>query len=52
MVKTGIEHVKLKDHFRSLKLLYALLISHRQQWNDIKNLVSGTDSVLEWKHNN
>ena len=32
------EHVKLKDHFRSLKYYYiwALLISHRQQWNDIK----------------
>ena len=32
------EHVKFKDHFRSLKYYYiwALLISHRQQWNDIK----------------
>ena len=32
------EHVKLKDHFGSLKYYYiwALLISHRQQWNDIK----------------
>ena len=32
------DHVKLKDHFRSLKSYYiwALLISHRQQWNDIK----------------
>ena len=32
------EHVKLKDHFRSLKYYYiwALLISHRQQWNEIK----------------
>ena len=32
------EHVKLKDHYRSLKYYYiwALLISHRQQWNDIK----------------
>ena len=32
------EHVKLKDHFRGLKYYYiwALLISHRQQWNDIK----------------
>ena len=41
MVKIGEdwdEHVKLKDHFRSLKYYYiwALLISHRQQWNDIK----------------
>ena len=33
------EHVKLKDHFRSLKYYYiwALLISHRQQWNEVKN---------------
>ena len=32
------EHVKLKDHFRSLKYYYiwALLISHRQQWNEKK----------------
>ena len=32
------EHVKLKDHFRSLKYYYiwALLISHRQQWNELK----------------
>ena len=32
------EHVKLKDHFRSQKSYYiwALLISHKQQWNDIK----------------
>ena len=32
------EHVKLKDHFGSLKYYYiwALLISHRQQWNDLK----------------
>ena len=32
------EHVKLKDHFVSLKYYYiwALLISHRQQWNEIK----------------
>ena len=32
------EHVKLKDHFRSLKYYYiwALLISHIQQWNEIK----------------
>ena len=32
------DHVKLKDHFVSLKYYYiwALLISHRQQWNDIK----------------
>ena len=32
------EHVKLKDHFASLKYYYiwALLISHRQQWNEIK----------------
>ena len=31
-------HVKLKDHFRSLKYYYiwALLISHRQQWNEVK----------------
>ena len=31
-------HVKLKDHFVSLKYYYiwALLISHRQQWNEIK----------------
>ena len=29
------EHVKLRDHFRSQKCYYiwALLISHRQQWN-------------------
>ena len=32
------DHVKLKDHFRSLKHYYiwVLKISHRQQWNDIK----------------
>ena len=32
------EHVKFKDHFRSLKYYYiwALLISHRQQWNELK----------------
>tara|TARA_R100001509_G_scaffold89251_2_gene51220 strand:- start:29 stop:397 length:369 start_codon:yes stop_codon:yes gene_type:complete len=32
------DHVKLKDHFVSLKYYYiwALLISHRQQWNEIK----------------
>ena len=32
------EHVKFKDHFRSLKSYYiwALLISHRQQWNELK----------------
>ena len=32
------EHVKIKDHFRSLKYYYiwALLISHRQQWNELK----------------
>ena len=32
------EHVKLKDHFKSLKYYYiwALLISHRQQWNETK----------------
>ena len=32
------EHVKFKDHFRSLKSYYiwALLISHRQQWNEKK----------------
>ena len=32
------EHVKFKDHFRSLKYYYiwALLISHRQQWNEVK----------------
>ena len=32
------DHVKLKDHFVSLKYYYiwALLISHRQLWNDIK----------------
>ena len=32
------DHVKLKDHFVSLKHYYiwALLISHRQQWNEIK----------------
>ena len=31
-------HVKLRDHFVSLKYYYiwALLISHRQQWNEIK----------------
>ena len=32
------EHVKFKDHFKSLKSYYiwALLISHRQQWNELK----------------
>ena len=32
------EHVKFKDHFRSLKSYYiwALIISHRQQWNELK----------------
>ena len=32
------QYVKLKDHFLSLKHYYiwALLISHRQQWNDVK----------------
>ena len=32
------EHVKFKDHFKSLKYYYiwALLISHRQQWNELK----------------
>jgi len=32
------EHVKLKDHFISIKHYYiwALLISHRQQWNHLK----------------
>ena len=32
------EHVKLKDHFKSQKSYYiwALLISHRQQWNELK----------------
>ena len=32
------DHIKLKDHFVSLKYYYiwALLISHRQQWNEIK----------------
>tara|TARA_R100000322_G_scaffold155407_1_gene114520 strand:- start:2 stop:370 length:369 start_codon:yes stop_codon:yes gene_type:complete len=32
------DHVKLKDHFRGLKYYYiwVLMISHRQQWNDIK----------------
>ena len=32
------EHVKFKDHFRSLKYYYswALLISRRQQWNELK----------------
>ena len=32
------EHVKFKDHFRSLKYYYiwALLISHRQQWNELE----------------
>ena len=33
------EHVKFKDHFKSLKYYYiwALLISHRQQWNELKS---------------
>ena len=32
------EHVKFKDHFKSLKYYYiwALLISHSQQWNELK----------------
>ena len=32
------EHVKFKDHFTSLKYYYiwVLLISHRQQWNEVK----------------
>ena len=32
------DHVKLKDHFKSLKHYYiwVLLISHKQQWNEIK----------------
>ena len=32
------DHVKFKDHFKSLKSYYiwALLISHRQQWNELK----------------
>ena len=33
-----VEHVKFKDHIKSLKYYYiwALLISHRQQWNEVK----------------
>ena len=32
------DHVKLKDHFRSLKHYYiwVLKISHRQQWNEVE----------------